>query len=314
MSLISVIIPTFSRGSLLIKTLKSLKRQTFKDWECIIVDDGSPELTKSKIKEFLFQQNQFYFYERPLNFTPGPSSCRNFGLSKAKGNYIQFFDDDDEMYPDMLKEKFDEITRTNADVAVAPVDFYDLKQKKITHQNTVFSEDIISDYVLSNISWFVSGPLWRKEFLKEKFDESIQTLDDWDFNLRNIYNMPIVVFLKNPLQKYNQEFSSIKLSKKAQLGNEKQLKSSFLVYKKHYLLLKEKGLLKKKIHLRFMNYFKMILRTSLQTKISLSDVVFIFMKKQSPVVSNFWILRVVIGYFSYKYLNKGYRLLKMEIK
>jgi glycosyltransferase involved in cell wall biosynthesis len=312
--MISIIIPTYNRPLELIKCLNSLLEQIYTNWECIVVDDGSSIQRLEEIENFINNKDSIFLYKRPENKLKGPSSCRNFGILKAKGNFIQFFDDDDEMYPDMLKEKFDEIEKTKADVVVAPVDFYDLKQKKITSQNTVFSNDIVLDYVLSNISWFVSGPMWRKEFLTEKFDESVQTLDDWDFNLRNIYKNPKIAFLDSPLQRYNQEFSSNKLSKKAQLGDEKQLISSFNVYKKHYLLLKEKNILNKKIHLSFMNYFITILRTSLQTKISLSREVFYFMKKQSPIAGNFWMLRVSLGYYSYKFLNKGYRLLKMELK
>jgi glycosyltransferase involved in cell wall biosynthesis len=313
--MISIIIPTYNRPNELIECLDSLIKQGYTKWECIVVDDGSTLNNFEKVNGFIKNfTDRIYLFRRPDYLIKGPSSCRNYGLKKAKGNYIQFFDDDDEMYPNMLKEKFEEIEKTKADVVVAPLDFYDINKKKITHQNTVFSKDIITDYVLSKISWYVSGPLWRKDFLTEMFDETIQTLDDWDFNLRNIYKNPKVVYLKNTLQKYNQEFSSNKLSVKARLGDEKQLTSSFLVYKKHYLLLNKKGLLHKRIHLGFMNYFNSILRLSLQTSISLSGEVFDFMKKQSPLAQNCWILRVYSGYYSYKYLKRGYRILKMEIK
>ena len=81
--LVSIIIPTYNRASLIKETLHSVQSQTYKNWECIIVDDGSIEDTALAIQEFL-RDIRMKFYNRPANKQKGASSCRNYGLELAK--------------------------------------------------------------------------------------------------------------------------------------------------------------------------------------------------------------------------------------
>lgn len=92
---VSVIVPTFNRKDLLKEALDSIKEQTFKDWECIIVDDGSADGTLDLVKEYERQDCRFRYFRRPSHFIKGAASCRNFGLAKSRGRYIQWLDDDD---------------------------------------------------------------------------------------------------------------------------------------------------------------------------------------------------------------------------
>lgn len=311
-SLVSVIIPTYNRSELLIRALESLIAQTYTNWECLIVDDGSTRLDITAISTFIKNKEQFVLIQRPENTKKGPSTCRNIGLIRSKGDYIQFFDDDDVMYPEMLKIKTNAFFEKQIDVVVAPLDFFYVKNNKILKQNKISTNNLIEDYVTGKISWYSSGPLWEKSFLKVYFDEDIQTLDDYDFNLRNIYNSPIVEYLTNPLQIYYKYEIGKTLSSKAQLGDESQIRSGFKAYKKHYLLLEKKNLLSKEIKIWLIKRFTFLLRAALLGKYRISNTIFFFIIKSQGFRYFKNSLRIFISYGSYKLFNRGYRLFESE--
>ena len=95
---VSVIIPTYNRRDVIMKTVESVLSQTEQDLEVIVVDDGSVDDTQSIIKN-LNDNRVSYFYKT----NGGPSSARNLGLSKANGKYLAFLDSDD-FWPDNYLE------------------------------------------------------------------------------------------------------------------------------------------------------------------------------------------------------------------
>lgn len=92
---ISVIIPTYNRAHIITDALESVLLQTYSNWECIIIDDGSTDDSERIIKEFIFTDNRFKFIKRPSSRNKGAATCRNIGLENATGDYIQFLDSDD---------------------------------------------------------------------------------------------------------------------------------------------------------------------------------------------------------------------------
>lgn len=93
--LISIIIPTFNRNELLFETLNSVLYQSYKNWECLIIDDGSEDSTKNIANGFCDADHRFKYYYGPSFQLMGSAACRNFGFYRSKGDYIQFLDDDD---------------------------------------------------------------------------------------------------------------------------------------------------------------------------------------------------------------------------
>ena len=69
--------------------------QTYTNWECILVDDGSIDLTETISINYQEKENRFHMYKRPEDLSKGPSSARNYGVTKAKGEYLIFLDADD---------------------------------------------------------------------------------------------------------------------------------------------------------------------------------------------------------------------------
>lgn len=93
--LISIIIPTYNRAHLIGETLDSVLRQTYQNWECIVVDDGSNDNTENIVQTYTIKDNRFKYFTRPQTRKKGASTCRNYGYEKSKGEYIQFLDSDD---------------------------------------------------------------------------------------------------------------------------------------------------------------------------------------------------------------------------
>lgn len=99
--LFSIIIPTYNRADFIAKTIQSALNQTYTYFEIIVVDDGSTDNTQ-KIVEVI-EDKRIHYYKKE-NAERG--AARNFGIKKAKGNYVTFLDSDDILYPNYLTEAY----------------------------------------------------------------------------------------------------------------------------------------------------------------------------------------------------------------
>uniref|UniRef100_UPI00404801FA glycosyltransferase family 2 protein n=1 Tax=Algoriphagus sp. TaxID=1872435 RepID=UPI00404801FA len=104
----SVIIPTFNREVLIARALKSLSNQTYKNFEVIVVDDGSSDDTKLVCDNFKSQFNNFVYISLPNS--GGPAKPRNIGIEHSRGKWICFLDSDDYWYPYKLEVCFHNIS------------------------------------------------------------------------------------------------------------------------------------------------------------------------------------------------------------
>ncbi len=98
--LVSIIIPTYDRAELLVKTLESIMVQRYTNYEIIVVDDGSPNEDTEKLCTSLPK----VYYHRIEN-SGGPATPRNEGIRNAKGEFIAFMDDDDQWLEDKLSKQ-----------------------------------------------------------------------------------------------------------------------------------------------------------------------------------------------------------------
>ena len=193
--LVSIIIPTFNRSEILSDTLDSIKEQTYKNWECIIVDDGSTDRTEALINEYVASDGRFKFYKRPAEKLKGANACRNYGFKKSEGEFINWFDSDDVMHPNFIKEKLTYLAEDET------LDFCAcLGQNFIKSTNeagvpirpkVLNSTNYLEDYLLKGLFFYTPSPLWRKTFLESKtlFNEKMQRAQESDFHFRMLtYN------------------------------------------------------------------------------------------------------------------------------
>lgn len=98
--MISIIIPVYNRDFCLPRCLDSVMYQTFTDWECILIDDGSTDGTLEVCRRYEKLDSRFRVYSQPNG---GASVARNRGLEFSRGAYVAFIDSDDWVYPDYLQ-------------------------------------------------------------------------------------------------------------------------------------------------------------------------------------------------------------------
>lgn len=108
--LVSVIIPAYNSEQTISKTIQSVLKQDYDPIEIIVVNDGSLDNTERVVKEFKEVQ---YFYQK----NSGVSAARNYGLSLAKGQYIQYLDADDLLAEGKIRNQVSAMQNNNADVA-----------------------------------------------------------------------------------------------------------------------------------------------------------------------------------------------------
>jgi len=106
----SVIIPTYNRATFVTKAVDSILRQSFKDYEIIVVDDGSTDTTSQQLDRYGKKITRIY------QANSGVGAARNAGIRKANGTWIAFLDSDDLWIEDKLEAQIRGMTEKNADV------------------------------------------------------------------------------------------------------------------------------------------------------------------------------------------------------
>ena len=112
---VSIVIPLYNKSQWILQTLMSVANQTYKNWECIIVDDGSSDESLELVKKFALEnQGEWRIYSQSNS---GQAVARNFGISLARGKYIALLDADDLWFPNKLTKQIDYLEK-NKDVDV----------------------------------------------------------------------------------------------------------------------------------------------------------------------------------------------------
>ncbi|GER59698.1 hypothetical protein ULMA_18060 [Patiriisocius marinus] len=191
--IISIIIPTFNRGNVLAETLKSFQEQTYINWECLLVDDGSTDQTVQVIKDFVKKDLRFQLHSRPVNRPKGANACRNYGFEISKGDFVNWFDSDDLATPTFLEQRLELLQKdASLDMAACYATYFyeddtpSKKQKKLKN----LTDNQIENYLLHGFSFYTGIPLWRKSYLlkqAETFDESLQRSQERDFHFRLLF-------------------------------------------------------------------------------------------------------------------------------
>ena len=109
--LVSVVIPTYNREAFLPRAINSVMKQTYCNWELLVVDDGSKDGSKRLIEDYCKKDKKIKYI---LNqHKKGPSGARNHGINVAKGDYIAFLDSDDEWVNDHIEKIMNEFDKNN---------------------------------------------------------------------------------------------------------------------------------------------------------------------------------------------------------
>jgi glycosyltransferase involved in cell wall biosynthesis len=311
-SLVTIIIPTYNRVLLLCETLDSVLAQDYPTWECIVVDDGSDDETQQTVLGYAVKDNRFSYYRRPEHLVKGANACRNYGYAQSKGKFIKWLDSDDILLPDALRSQMFLFAK-NTDAVVSKLAFTDFLTQKKIKENDIISDNLIEDYFTGKIAFYVSGPIWASKFLKQQsvlFDEKISNLDDWDFNLRMLYQHPLIIFNDDVIIKYRIHDNS--LSAEISKLNIKEIKSEFYAREKHLRLIKQNKSASSRIITEYIkNRYKFFVRELLVSKQSMKYYFFYrLVGFQFRLFDYMGILKSVFGFTFYHTFGKGYKYLK----
>lgn len=176
----SIIIPTYNRAHLILNTLDSIKNQEFKNYEVIIVDDGSSDNTKEVVENYIKINNLNYWnYFYKINEERG--AARNYGVEKSNGMFVTFLDSDDLFYNNHLQVAYDFFEKNNKmEVFHSAYEFKNpiLKTiKKVKYLDNTLNNAILKGNIMSCFGVFL-----RKEIaLNYPFNEDrkLSGSEDW---------------------------------------------------------------------------------------------------------------------------------------
>lgn len=195
MPTISVIIPVYNSEQTIRETIESVLKQTFSDFELLVINDGSQDSSLEIISSI--QDSRLNVFSYPNG---GVSASRNRGIVRASGEFIAFLDSDDLWTSDKLESQLQALqANPNAGVAYSWTDYIDRSGKFVCPGNHVTANgDVYEQLLLQNFLENGSTPLIRREALIEvgNFDESLFGPEDWDMYLRLAANYQFVAVPK----------------------------------------------------------------------------------------------------------------------
>jgi len=211
--LVSVIIPTYNYEQYLARTIKSVLKQTYKNIEIIICDDGSTDNTREIIKKFKHHKKIRCYYQS----NQGPASARNLGIKKAKGEFIAFLDSDDYWLPKKIEKQLKIFTK-NKQIGLVYCFHYWVNEKgKITgKKKKSYRGDIWQDLLQGNLVVGSSSATVVKKECFDKiglFDESLKSCEDWDMWLRiaRVYQIDLIPELLVKITQHQGQLGNKKL-------------------------------------------------------------------------------------------------------
>ncbi len=216
----SIIIPCFNAQESIEKTLLCVLHQTYKEYELIIVDDGSSDKTREIIEQLLQDKNVRYTYIYQDN--SGPSAARNKGIEKATGKYIAFLDADDVWHPQKLELVLN-LLENNKEIDLLGHSY--TLNENFSEKYTNKTPRKISFFQLLMRNFAVTPSIVVRKEALELFDEKMKFAEDHELWLRiaskkNIYflDLPLVLLGRKPLssgglsaQKWNMRKGEIQM-------------------------------------------------------------------------------------------------------
>jgi glycosyltransferase involved in cell wall biosynthesis len=173
---VSVVMPVYNAFDYLRPAMDSVLDQTLKEIEVICIDDGSTDHSLDILKEYQEKDARIRIVTEN---NAGPSTARNKGLVRARGEYTIFLDADDFFEPDLLSTLYALAEENSLDIALCEFDIYNEKHAHFTRQAPQPHEDILSggrvvskseepDYILQCHTGYIWNKLFRTEFLRAK--------------------------------------------------------------------------------------------------------------------------------------------------
>jgi glycosyltransferase involved in cell wall biosynthesis len=186
-----VIIPVYNRMHLLKEAILSVMEQTYRPIECIVVDDGSTDNIKMVVddcvKEIDIDFSIIYLRQRKL----GVQFARNFGLNCSRGEYVQFLDSDDILYPHKIENQVECFTHNpHIDAVYGDVDVGTLEKSEIRSYVEFNNNELIKKLVSEEVNITTHSILYSREIINKVggWDTDINKCQEIDLQLNCLIN------------------------------------------------------------------------------------------------------------------------------
>ena len=222
-ALISIIVPIYNVEKYLRQCLDSIQDQTYQNFECLLINDGSSDNSADICREYVSKDSRFRYFEKENG---GVSSARNLGIERSEGAYITFIDSDDWVDSDYLELLYMKINEYNADLAVLTYKQYsmndgcfylhvweqDYYEKYYTGNELLNSLPNLENYDSTfNVSW---GKLFKRNFLETAtFNEQRIMGEDLEFNFKIFLQIKSCIYLNRALYNFRQHHLSTRARK-----------------------------------------------------------------------------------------------------
>ena len=204
--MISVIVPVYKVEKYLPQCIESILCQSYKDFEVILVDDGSPDNSGALCDTYAKKDSRINVIHKENG---GVSSARNAGLDSAKGDWICFVDSDDWVEPDFLQELLNTVIASNSEVAVCGI--VGEKRKPVRFLNwSSASVALFSQKGFGGFSWqkIVKADLVNGDE-KIRYNVDYRYLEDSEFFLRVFKKCKRITWNNLPLYNYRENTESV---------------------------------------------------------------------------------------------------------
>jgi glycosyltransferase involved in cell wall biosynthesis len=204
--LTSVIIPTYNHGKYVARAVDSVLKQTYPSYEILVVDDGSTDNTRKILApyageiEYIYQENR------------GLSSARNTGLTRSNGQYVQFLDADDSIFPNKLEAQVTVLEQNRSiDVVAHGYQLIDESGEILARisypKREVGFDDLLLENLFSPESFLFRARCFDVAGL---FDENLKSCEDWDMWLRITADVGCILCHNEQLSKHSVRANSMR--------------------------------------------------------------------------------------------------------
>ena len=216
--LISIIVPIFNVENYLRECLDSIHHQTYENFECLLIDDGSPDNSAEICREYVARDSRFRYFEKENG---GVSSARNLGMKYAIGDYITFVDPDDWLDSDYLEILYLKMIEYDVDVAIATYTIYSVNEAcwylhvldKDYYERVYTGDELLAELPYREnfdstfvVSW---GKLFKRSLLHSLvFNEQRVMGEDLEFNFKVFLRLNKCLYIHKPLYNFRQHNSS----------------------------------------------------------------------------------------------------------
>lgn len=207
---ISVIVPVYNAAQWLDDCIQSVLNQTFKDYELILVDDGSTDGSSEICDRYAQQHDCVKVIHKTNGY--GAGEARNYGFQMSRGEYIVFLDSDDCQTPDMLQKLYEAQKRADYDLVVCGYQFVDDKgdvgETFCLKESEILGQDKVLDYFISYYPDGLLGYPWNKLYKRRIIEEhqilfpGMRRLEDGIFNVEYIQHVESICVMELPLMHY----------------------------------------------------------------------------------------------------------------